>query len=592
MVDIFSNSNPYGGDDNQDNTQDNNTPPPFQDPTQNQPQPTNPTQPTQNQPQNLPPQITGVQMRNAINSFAKQGAPQSTRQAFADNYVMDSQGNFTLKGYTPPQTQTQPTQNGQPMTAPEDMSLTGFAGNVLKSGANLVGGAFNAINHPLNTVMGIEKIGSGAILDAAQKLGVPLQNNQQAQQAIQSFQNIVNFYGQRYGGSNPEEIIQHIANTAYNDPVGFLLDMSVVAGGVGTVAEGVKGAAVAGQLGDLTAEESAQVPELARAGAMGGIAQGAQGVSDFANAVNPINVGSKLANGAMNYTKSVLPSWVPGSTKDLGEGGGLTVEGAPANTPQEQSIVDSVTPRNVDELSQKAIDQGIKDGWISPQGTIKAGKVEVPTQVEDAAIANADVLDPKSNYTENYQNVIGAKQTLMQETNDLTEGETYSGVALKTNIESELAKTTPPSNMTQEAWDDYATKIINNIDEQAGGDTADLREYLVKKIQDNPKAFDADIPDPASRRAFTRAVINGMDNTVSGSLSDATDRAAYEANVAKMKQLKTLEVWLKPLAGNSVGQGELFNAIDANPVAKGLIKTAKRAIPGVATGMGVAEGLK
>lgn len=122
---------------------------------------------------------------------------------------------------------------------PDKKSLTGFAGNVISSGARSIGDLMGAVvntfnpNMEKNTVANLGKlaIGAGQLLIPGEQ---GFENNARA---------VGNFYKQRYGGWD------NIGNTLYNDPVGAALDVATVATGVGGA---LKGAGSASKVAGLT----------------------------------------------------------------------------------------------------------------------------------------------------------------------------------------------------------------------------------------------------------------------------------------------------------------------------------------------------
>lgn len=103
----------------------------------------------------------------------------------------------------------------------EKKSLTGFAGNVLKSGVDLVKNTVQAVANPIETGKALGGIAVGGV----QKL-IPGQQAQEGQ-----FDGLINFYKERYGG------LENIKNTLYTDPVGVAGDLATLAGGAGLVAK-------------------------------------------------------------------------------------------------------------------------------------------------------------------------------------------------------------------------------------------------------------------------------------------------------------------------------------------------------------------
>lgn len=101
-------------------------------------------------------------------------------------------------------------------------SVLGFLGNVVGSGANLIGGLAKAVTSPVQTAKALGKTALGAA-----ELLIPGEQGQE-----QSARNLGQFYKERYGG------VQNIGNTLYKDPVGALADVSLLATGTGAALRG------------------------------------------------------------------------------------------------------------------------------------------------------------------------------------------------------------------------------------------------------------------------------------------------------------------------------------------------------------------
>ena len=126
-------------------------------------------------------------------------------------------------------------------TAPvEEANAGGFAQNLISSGWNTIKGvgsaALNILNPDMekNTVANLLRLGIGT-----GELLVP------GEQGAEKYaRNVGKFYDERYGISNLiqgdlEGAGKKIGKTIYEDPVGTLLDASIIIGGAGTVVKGV-----------------------------------------------------------------------------------------------------------------------------------------------------------------------------------------------------------------------------------------------------------------------------------------------------------------------------------------------------------------
>ncbi|MCL5436064.1 MAG: hypothetical protein M1275_03205 [Patescibacteria group bacterium] len=128
---------------------------------------------------------------------------------------------YTLEGFndnvkSPFQTaQTAEAGTAQPQ---EQKTVGGFVGNVFKSAGGVVGGIFNAIMHPIKTVKTLGGIGVGA---AEEAYGAVTGQNVQTDQT-KLFDALKNVYGEKYGSWDKFQ------NSLYTDPVGVLLDASIV----------------------------------------------------------------------------------------------------------------------------------------------------------------------------------------------------------------------------------------------------------------------------------------------------------------------------------------------------------------------------
>lgn len=123
----------------------------------------------------------------------------------------------------------QPQANGaaptQADSAPEGKSLAGFGSNVVTSGANFLGGMYNAVRHPIDTVTGLGKIAAGAaemIPGSSSIPGVGDAITHMVGDHKADAQAFFDSYKKKYGS------LDALKETLYNDPVGALADASMV----------------------------------------------------------------------------------------------------------------------------------------------------------------------------------------------------------------------------------------------------------------------------------------------------------------------------------------------------------------------------
>lgn len=180
----------------------------------------------------------------------------------------------------------------QPEQQQDQPSIGGFAGNVVKSGANFVGNIGQALLHPIDTIQNI----GGAAVGGLQELGGQQNDN------TAKFDNLVNFFKDRYGS------VSQLEHTLYTDPVGVAADLSAVLSG---------GAAAAGKIGTLGgAVDASRASELAGATGLRTMAQDTavgntatrfsetlSRAADLANPLTPVMSGArKLVGGEMAQT--------------------------------------------------------------------------------------------------------------------------------------------------------------------------------------------------------------------------------------------------------------------------------------------------
>lgn len=108
---------------------------------------------------------------------------------------------------------------GDVTTTPEEKkkSISGFVSNLFTSGGQAIGGIASMIRHPIQTVKGLGSVALGGV----EKL-IPGEQPQE-----QAFNSVVDFFKERYGS------LDKAVNTAYDDPVGFALDVSTLLSGAG-----------------------------------------------------------------------------------------------------------------------------------------------------------------------------------------------------------------------------------------------------------------------------------------------------------------------------------------------------------------------
>lgn len=203
-------------------------------------------------------------------------------------------------------------------------TVGGFFENVGKSAVSAVtdiaGAAANVLNPDLekNTLVNLGKLG----VDTAKLVaGDPSELNRASQ--------VLNFYKQRYGG------VKNIGETFYNDPVGLILDASVVLGGAGAA---VKGVGTAGKISGLTKAGTA----LTKAGA----------------AIDPFVQTGKLAKIGVAKAGSRLPNRLVEASENLATRGlGNPVAQSKASKKAGRSVASFIDEYNLYDRSPEAAAQ-------------------------------------------------------------------------------------------------------------------------------------------------------------------------------------------------------------------------------------------
>lgn len=285
--------------------------------------------------------------------------------------------------------------------APEK-SLGGFAKNVVSSTGNLIKGLGSVIAHPIKTA---ENIGNVALGGVENVLGVG-----EGTKANQAADAVGQFFKDRYGG------LDKIGETAYNDPAGFLLDLSSVISG---------GASVLGKVGDLA--KISELKNIAKAGEVAGEAEkanlaqrAAEILQKGADTIDPIaqtgkaigKLGSKVVSGigrvgetSLGFTTGVGKTAIRDMYQAGQEGGDVAKAATSAirGTTQPENIVDNALGafKNVgktrSQTYQKNLENISKDTFTSKTGQLYVKKFDpelnktlfVPTDITTKGVKDA-----------------------------------------------------------------------------------------------------------------------------------------------------------------------------------------------------------
>ncbi len=216
--------------------------------------------------------------------------------------------------------------------ASESPSLGGFARNLGSSALDVAKGLGTAVAHPIKTVESVANIGAGGIQELA---GGALGTGKE-----QNFNSAAQYFNDRYGISdllhgNLASGVHKIANTAYKDPAGFLLDLSTALDA---------GAGIAGKIGDVT-----KVDAIANAGEKAG---------QLAEATDPL----KLAGKGIKAVASQVPgaSELGQKLADLTKAGVGKVTGLKTDTiDQILKNPNNFTPDSMQSFTREGISRDI-----------------------------------------------------------------------------------------------------------------------------------------------------------------------------------------------------------------------------------------
>lgn len=184
-------------------------------------------------------------------------------------------------------------------SAPQDSSLLQkvsdvgqlpieFTKNVLKSGAGLASNLASTIAHPIDTISGMRDVTTGA-LNRVFPTMTP-SDPAEAARTNAAFQAAKDFYGNRYGS------LGAAAKTAWQDPVGAAMDVSMLAGGLGGAARGAGAAA-----------RMANFPRVA--GVAGDVGRAAQVASEVTNPLAVAAKGVQTAGALTEAPRQAVGDW-------------------------------------------------------------------------------------------------------------------------------------------------------------------------------------------------------------------------------------------------------------------------------------------
>lgn len=344
---------------------------------------------------------TEDQIRNTLRSKG--------REAEADEYFGVSKKSPTGTGIVPaaPQDYSQVTTPVAPrdysqMNTPDvPKTASGFIKNVGTSAANFGKGILNAAVHPVDTAVNIGKVALGGV----QKL-IPGEQSSEV-----NFDVLTDYFKSSYGSA------EAFKNHVYEDPVGFVSDLSTLFGGAGLVAKGISTAGKIGELGGLSSV----------AGKAAKLAKQASDITD------PLQLAMKGAGAGVSkiseVTKGAVPETVAKSKymSPIETFKNYTADVKMEGSPRVKAIIDDMTGKK----NRQAEEMGFKvaDTEVNPE-KIKA--------VQDSLIKYAQQqIDNQSSVGKKPGPVISIANDVE---NLLTEAEKHFKDNIKPRYKAELDK--------------------------------------------------------------------------------------------------------------------------------------------------------
>jgi hypothetical protein len=202
----------------------------------------------------------------------------------------------------------------QNVGAEPQKTFTGFAGNVLKSGGEMLGGLYQAVTSPIETGKNLLDIAAGGVYNVLPKEVVSFidqfdSNPANKERAIKMANAIGGVYKERYGSADA------IANTLYKDPVGAVGDISTLLTGggalaskAGKIAQLAPATAFTGALSEtpiISKAAIAAAPAAGVASKAGAVLQSAgdvaQTLGKYTNPLAPLGTAVNLTGKALSY---------------------------------------------------------------------------------------------------------------------------------------------------------------------------------------------------------------------------------------------------------------------------------------------------
>lgn len=266
-----------------------------------------------------------------------------------------------------------------------------FGVNAWNSAGRFVGDVAKAVASPLQTAKAVGNLAVGAVEKA-------IPGEQGAEKHVDA---LVNLYIEKYGG------IENLKKSMYQDPVGFLADISTVVGGVGLAGKGVQIGANAARLG-RTANVAGQISRTA-----GAVSRATDPITLAGKAVIPLARAAKIGDrfSPANMYKSALK---PSTTLPVDKVNKMVETGLEARIPVTEGGLEKLWDL-VDDLQTKVkatiagSTKTISPGAVAQRADdVKPAFVNQVNPVDDLAAIDASKNEFLAQHTKKVQTGIDA----------------------------------------------------------------------------------------------------------------------------------------------------------------------------------------
>jgi hypothetical protein len=428
-------------------------------------------------------------------------------------------------------------------TPDNNISVGGFAGNVVKSGVQNISSMASAVAHPLNTASNLDDViigGISKLIPGDSGITDDYQNK---------FDAVKNAMIQRYGSWD------NVKNTIYKDPVGFALDASTIlglSGGALKTAGEVSKLSTLGDIGNTLTKANEFVNPISLA------TKGAGAVADV--------VGQGVKNGSKFLSNREIQSLIKPPSKTFAYG----------KNPPQGIIDEGIVATSKDDLVNKISDarnqvgQQISQAVSNPQfDSLKIDSSDITKHVDDAITrasrmptVNKDLITKLQGIK---QDLLGSKEVdgSIVYTRNLSEMSPIELQQLKQDIGDATKYTGNPSDDTaintalQKAYRSIDSKLDDNIPgiEKLNERYANLSGAFVAARNNALRAGNRNIQGLAETGLGAGALATGIatGRPIEGAIAGVALPLAYKA--VGSTPVKTATAWALNRGGVPIGNG-------------------------------------